>query len=420
MRDLTVASKNGFKPDREPGPTAPELASRISPEGYGELYLEAHGYGVEASAALQQISGPRVARLREKAHHTLLSHNKGTKAKAIVTAIDTGFLPDPAKHPDEGAPTASVRGKNLEIFQLICQGATNAEIGAVFGVRPQGLQHNFLDLYQKLNAHNRVQAVWRGYQAGLLKPSVPEMTSPSQYTDHLHSLESKLGNRIVSLPRSETDRAERKQQGYQRFEKFILNLLDAPDFAVYHPQLATYIKKRHGYEAFHWQGMISRLGAYGITELQQYPDAHAAHGIELNTERLLANQHRQFVTDRVLETYQRRLNGERAEPAKLDTAHLGFTLSDPEDAALKPVLRTAIGVTHPVMEETIFVSRGDLLRTLSTFTGQTAIELNGSVGALRQHGGIRFYGNDSHVSQKLTAKGRHLLKLGIMGVKKAA
>lgn len=406
----------------ELGLTALELTKSVYPEEYGELYLATHGYAANESAALQQIPTDKVERLRASVNGKLLAAGRMAQIHAVATSIDIGFVHELAQQPDKEVSTEQHIDDNLRLFQLICQGATNPEIAEVLDWPKKRVDNRANEMLKDLNARNRTHLVLRGRQAGLLKPSVPGVTLPDEYLERLHELEVMLGGPIVSLPRSETGTAEKRARGHQNFEEFILDMLDAPDLRIYHPKLAKHFKETRGYSVTQWRTFISKLGEYGITELQIHPGARGAHGIELSAEGLLSskNRSRPFITDRVLETYERRLSGERAEFA-LDTSHLGryFTLKPVAAAALSPFLRTAIGLAHPVME-TSFANRGDLLKTIPTFTGQPAKELVGTISALKEHRWLEFnedHQDNSRVWAALTKKGESLLRQGITRVK---
>ena len=404
--------------DDTPRLIASELTNIISPDEYGELYLAAHGYKIEESKSLQQIPLSRVELLRNSVNSKLLATGRLARFVAVATSIDIGFLPDPANQRDEGMPTSSVNC-DPELFKLICNGMSRDKIATRLGWPTSKVLRAKESLFEDLNARNGSQLVWRGYQIGLLRPSADEIVLPDQYIDKLHSLETALDGPILPLERSQTGIVETRNRGHQRYEEVILSLLNAPEFAMYHPKLGAYYREKYGYTTTQWRNIISNLGKYGITELKKNPnDVRVAHGIELNIRGLLANRSKPFITEQVLEVCKQRLKEEiGVEEFRLDTMHLGFTLTPELESALPPQLRVAIGLSNPAMSAG-FMNMSDLIRTLSTFTGHAAKELKSTVSTLSQNGWLEFTKSNGYIRGALSKEGLRFLGLGIIEVEK--
>ena len=75
-------------------------------------------------------------------------------------------LPEPAppKELDE------LTGREREIFRLIANGLSNAEIGRELYISETTVKTHVTHVFQKLNVRDRVQAVVLAYQTGIVGP----------------------------------------------------------------------------------------------------------------------------------------------------------------------------------------------------------------------------------------------------------
>ena len=87
---------------------------------------------------------------------------------AITKGVIRQFarLPDPAPAKELDELTARER----EIFKLIANGLSNAEIGRELFIGETTVKTHVTHIFQKLNVRDRVQAVVLAYQAGLVEP----------------------------------------------------------------------------------------------------------------------------------------------------------------------------------------------------------------------------------------------------------
>ena len=87
---------------------------------------------------------------------------------AITKGVIRQFarLPDPAPAKELDELTARER----EIFMLIANGLSNAEIGRELFIGETTVKTHVTHIFQKLNVRDRVQAVVLAYQAGLVEP----------------------------------------------------------------------------------------------------------------------------------------------------------------------------------------------------------------------------------------------------------
>jgi len=71
---------------------------------------------------------------------------------------------------DEGPLPVPLTPRELEVLQLLRKGMTNQDIGLVLGITPRTAKAHVSSLLVKLEAHDRAEAVARGFERGLLRP----------------------------------------------------------------------------------------------------------------------------------------------------------------------------------------------------------------------------------------------------------
>jgi DNA-binding NarL/FixJ family response regulator len=88
--------------------------------------------------------------------------------KRLIVEFAAGRPAEPAVDPGEAF--AELTARELEVFQLIARGLSNAEIAAELVVSETTVKTHVARLLMKLNLRDRVQAVVLAYESGLVTP----------------------------------------------------------------------------------------------------------------------------------------------------------------------------------------------------------------------------------------------------------
>jgi DNA-binding CsgD family transcriptional regulator len=88
-------------------------------------------------------------------------------AVSTVRLSDTGSV---AIHAARGATASSLRGtlshREVEVFELLATGLTNVEMASELGIAVNTIKQHLKQIYRKLGARSRLEAVHNGYAAG--------------------------------------------------------------------------------------------------------------------------------------------------------------------------------------------------------------------------------------------------------------
>jgi DNA-binding NarL/FixJ family response regulator len=71
---------------------------------------------------------------------------------------------------DEHPAAIQLTPREMEVLQLLRRGMSNPDIGAILGITPRTAKAHVAALLVKLKAHDRAEAVARGFEWGLLRP----------------------------------------------------------------------------------------------------------------------------------------------------------------------------------------------------------------------------------------------------------
>ena len=87
--------------------------------------------------------------------------------KGEVYLPDALFIPDPQAAPSDDA--AALTSRQLQILPLLAEGMPNKRIADTLGVTEGTVKQHLKDLFRRLNARNRTQAVKEARRLGLLQ-----------------------------------------------------------------------------------------------------------------------------------------------------------------------------------------------------------------------------------------------------------
>jgi len=82
---------------------------------------------------------------------------------------DALFIPDPETTVSNGAESGPLTSRQLQILPLLAEGMPNKRIAEALGVTEGTVKQHLKDLFRRLNARNRTQAVKEARRSGLLR-----------------------------------------------------------------------------------------------------------------------------------------------------------------------------------------------------------------------------------------------------------
>jgi len=82
---------------------------------------------------------------------------------------DALFIPDPETTASSGAESGPLTSRQLQILPLLAEGMPNKRIAEALGVTEGTVKQHLKDLFRRLNARNRTQAVKEARRSGLLR-----------------------------------------------------------------------------------------------------------------------------------------------------------------------------------------------------------------------------------------------------------
>jgi DNA-binding NarL/FixJ family response regulator len=82
---------------------------------------------------------------------------------------DALFIPDPETTVSSGAESGALTSRQLQILPLLAEGMPNKRIAEALGVTEGTVKQHLKDLFRRLNARNRTQAVKEARRSGLLR-----------------------------------------------------------------------------------------------------------------------------------------------------------------------------------------------------------------------------------------------------------
>jgi DNA-binding NarL/FixJ family response regulator len=188
----------------ETGYAALDLVDRMRPD---LLILDAQMPGPGAEAVIEQVAriaaGTRVvvvtmyddlaltARLLARGAAAYLVKNTSIEELvAVLRAAGRGrtqvLLPVPRGELARGGGSAArsvLTVRETDVLELLAKGYSNARMAAVLGIAEATVKRHLTNVYGKLGAISRVDALRLAYELALIRPGAPAQATPTETAD---------------------------------------------------------------------------------------------------------------------------------------------------------------------------------------------------------------------------------------------
>lgn len=94
--------------------------------------------------------------------------------KSVLDATLTQKLIDKLAGKDKSTLIEPLTEREMQILNLTAKGFTNKAIGVQLAISDRTVQNHLANIFQKLNAESRTEAVMRGVSLGLISPNISE------------------------------------------------------------------------------------------------------------------------------------------------------------------------------------------------------------------------------------------------------
>ena len=112
--------------------------------------------------------GPQIARLLYEIATHGISQKFATRLLAAFPKTDLDYAASGETQEPQSALLEHLSEREIEVLHLIAEGLSNQNLGARLFISPHTVKVHIRNIYAKLDAHNRVEAVARGRTYGLI------------------------------------------------------------------------------------------------------------------------------------------------------------------------------------------------------------------------------------------------------------
>lgn len=95
--------------------------------------------------------------------------------KSVIDAAIAQKLVAKLVHPEETVTYEPLTDRELQTLTLAAKGFTNKAIGTQLGISDRTVQNHLANIFSKLQANSRTEAVMRAVSLGIIPPTIPEM-----------------------------------------------------------------------------------------------------------------------------------------------------------------------------------------------------------------------------------------------------
>lgn len=137
----------------------------------GVLVLTAYDDDPYVQAVLQAGANGYVLKTAEP-HEVVQAVRDVFHGKSVLDAALTQKLMNRLANKEETTLIESLTDREIQILTLTGKGFTNKAIGVQLGISDRTVQNHLANIFQKLNAESRTEAVMRAVSLGLIKTNI--------------------------------------------------------------------------------------------------------------------------------------------------------------------------------------------------------------------------------------------------------
>ena len=141
----------------------------------GVLVLTAYDDDPYVQAVLQAGANGYVLKTAEP-HEVVQAVRDVFHGKSVLDAALTQKLMNRLANKEETSLIQSLTDREIQILTLTGKGFTNKAIGVQLGISDRTVQNHLANIFQKLNAESRTEAVMRAVSLGLIKTNIADIS----------------------------------------------------------------------------------------------------------------------------------------------------------------------------------------------------------------------------------------------------
>jgi DNA-binding CsgD family transcriptional regulator len=149
--------------------TNPVFARAFAEKGMASgVFFPIHGVGGEVGMLALNSGHPDVVRTLGDRVYDVMAKGHLLAYMFHEQVVRAGILTETVQ--EEGTPQQPLNGREREILIFASKGLESREIGEMLGITERTVNFHFSKILRKLSATNRIEAVAKGVELGLIKP----------------------------------------------------------------------------------------------------------------------------------------------------------------------------------------------------------------------------------------------------------